>query len=317
MDGQVVSRFSQIGWHSHYRIIYTPGTMRLFLLPISTRRTLIYCERTKPPQGVKPSIQDRLTTNGNKVFRRIPYEEWGLKTIPHLNSKRKEAELSHKDEVEVLFPSLFLKESKVLETCRQLATERQALHRQRMIYSAIGAPLTLPFALLPIIPNIPGFYLLFRAWSHWKALRGGQHLEFLVKNNLIKSSPSTAMDEVYTAGLMYPSRTMSRVAPRPTREQGEAVVEILDAQTKGGEDDVMLLQKWNGKLIAEEFGLPAMEVEIERAVEQVEQQIKDKEQLIQEKKEIEKATRPPGMTEEEAEKIAEAKIKQAEKENKI
>ena len=166
--------------------------MRLFLLPISTRRTLIYCERTKPPQGVKPSIQDRivtkanetwlsfekaeggwkkwLTTNGNKVFRRIPYEEWGLKTIPHLNSKRKEAELSHKDEVEVLFPSLFLKESKVLETCRQLATERQALHRQRMIYSAIGAPLTLPFALLPIIPNIPGFYLLFRAWSHWKGM---------------------------------------------------------------------------------------------------------------------------------------------------
>lgn len=125
------------------------------------------------------------------------------------------------------------------------------------------------------------------------------------------------MDEVYTAGLMYPSRQMSRVAPRPTREQGEVVAEIIDMQTKSGEDDVMLLQKWNGKLIAEEFGLPAMEVEIERAVEQVEQQIKDKEQLIQEKKEIEKATRPPEMSEEEAEKIAEIKVKQEEKERKM
>lgn len=164
--------------------------MRLFLLPISTRRTLIYCERAKPPPGIKPSIQDRvvnkanetwlsfektpggwkktLTTYGNKVFRRIPYEEWGLKTIPTLSNKRREAELSQQDKVEVLFPSLFLKQNNVLDVCKQLAVERQPLHRQRMIYSAIGAPLTLPFALLPVIPNIPGFYLLFRAWSHWK-----------------------------------------------------------------------------------------------------------------------------------------------------
>lgn len=166
--------------------------MRLFLLPISTRRTLIYCEHTKPPTGVKPSIQDRvvnkanetwlsfekadggwkktLTTYGNKMFRRIPYEEWGLKTIPHLNQKRIDAEMKKQDQVEVLFPSMFLKQSKVLDVVKQLAVERQPLHRQRMIYSAIGAPLTLPFAALPIIPNIPGFYLLFRAWSHWKGL---------------------------------------------------------------------------------------------------------------------------------------------------
>lgn len=32
----------------------------------------------------------------------------------------------------------------------------------------------------------------------------------------------------------------------------------------------MVLQKWNGKLIAEKFEIPEMEVEIERAVEQVE-----------------------------------------------
>jgi HD-like signal output (HDOD) protein len=36
----------------------------------------------------------------------------------------------------------------------------------------------------------------------------------------------------------------------------------------------MLLQRWNGKLLAEEFKLPDMEVEIERAVEQVERSIK-------------------------------------------
>jgi hypothetical protein len=147
------------------------------------------------------------------------------------------------------------------------------------------------------------------------ALRGAQHLEFLSNNNLIRPSPSTALDEVYTAGLMYPSRQMSRVARRPTRDQGEAVAEIIDSQTNGGVEDVMLLQKWNGKLLAEEFKLPDMEVEIERAVEQVEQSIKAKEELIQEKKEIEKATRPAGMSEQEAEKRIDAEI-QHEKETR-
>lgn len=267
-------------------------------------------------------------------MKKIPYEEWGLKTIPALSAKRKEMEISQQEKVEVLYPRLFMKDSKVLEACKQLALERQPLHRKRAIWSAIGAPLTLPFALLPIIPNIPGFYLLFRAWSHWKgvfcfhpvyyppantisALKGAQHLEFLVQNNLIKSSPSTALDQLYTAGLMYPSRQMSRVAPAPTPDQGEAVAEIVANQTNGGVEDVMLLQKWNGKLLAESFELPDMEVEIERAVEQVENSIKAKELLVKEKLEIESGTQPPGMSEKEAKLIAEEEINQAEEVKKV
>ncbi len=149
------------------------------------------------------------------------------------------------------------------------------------------------------------------------ALRGGQHLEFLVQNNLIKPSPSAALDEVYTAGLMYPSRQMSRVAARPTHEQGKAVAEIVDSQTNCGVEEVMLLQKWNGKLLAEEFNLPEMEAEIERAVEQVEDSIRAKEELIQEKNEIEKATRPSGTSEQEAEKRIDAEIQHDKKTNKL
>lgn len=48
----------------------------------------------------------------------------------------------------------------------------------------------------------------------------------------------------------------------------------------------MMLQRWNGKLIAEDFHLPEMEIEIERAVEQVEQAIKQKDELAEEKKEV-------------------------------
>jgi hypothetical protein len=36
----------------------------------------------------------------------------------------------------------------------------------------------------------------------------------------------------------------------------------------------MLLQTWNGRVLAEAYELPEMEIEIERAVEQVEKAIK-------------------------------------------
>lgn len=95
---------------------------------------------------------------------------------------------------------------------------------------------------------------------------------------------------------MYPTREISRAAPRPTREQAEQVAKVVEQQTNGGTEDVMVLQRWNGKLIAEQFKLPDMEVEIERAVEQVEKSIKAKEELIEEKLELEKATAKTGQT---------------------
>lgn len=292
--------------------------MRLFLLPISTRRSLIYCERMHEKLASDRTILDRITNKanetwaswekddkswkrwkktltvyGNKALRRIPYEEWGLKTIPPLTAKRRQAELEGKEKVEVIFPGLFLRNEKVPGILQQLATERQALHRKRMIWSIIGMPLSAPFILVPVIPNIPFFYLVFRAYSHWKALSGSKHLEFILQNKLLKSVPSSELDEVYTAGLMYPSREISRNAPVPSREQAEDISNIIEKQTNNGSEDVMVLQRWNGKLIAERFKLSEMEVEIERAVEQVEQAIKGREELLEEKRELERATAAP------------------------
>lgn len=107
------------------------------------------------------------------MLRRIPYEEWGLKSIPALSeTRRKELEAvvaeGGKGKVEVLFPGTYLKEGKVLETLKKLATERQALHKSKMIWSLGIAPLTAPFMLVPIVPNIPFFYMVFRGWSHWR-----------------------------------------------------------------------------------------------------------------------------------------------------
>lgn len=257
-----------------------------------------------------------ITVYGNKAFKQIPYEEWGLKTIPALTAKRKSAVVEGKEKVEVMFPGLFLQEKKVPSILLQLATERQALHRKRMLWSIFGMPITIPFILVPVIPNIPFFYLVFRAYSHWKALQGSKHLEFILKTKLLKTIPSSELDEVYTAGLMYSTREISRNAPRPTQHQIEEISKVVDKQTNDGSEDVMVLQRWNGKLIAERFKLPEMEVEIERAVEQVERAIKGKEELVEEKRELERATAAPGQTngEKAAEIPLEKRSEQVEKE---
>ena len=112
-----------------------------------------------------------------------------------------------------------------------------------------------------------------------------------MSKDLVKITASAQMDEMYTAGLLHPNRKASRAAPYPTEAETEQVSRVVEAQTHGGKEDVMVLQRWNGKLIAERFHLPEMEVEIERAVEQVERAIeKEKSELDDEKKEVMKAT---------------------------
>lgn len=141
------------------------------------------------------------------------------------------------------------------------------------------------------IPNIPFFYVCFRAYSHYRALYGGKLLEHLMSKDLVMKTHSPQMDEMYTAGLLHPTRKASREAPRPTSQETEQVARVVKAQTHGGKEDVMVLQRWNGKLIGEAFRLPEMEIEIERAVEQVEKAIeKERSELDEEKQEVMAAT---------------------------
>lgn len=138
------------------------------------------------------------------------------------------------------------------------------------------------------IPNLPFFYMVFRAYSHWRALSGSKHLEHLLNTSVLHPRPSATLDNLYTAGLLNPNRNSTRNADIPTREQSRAVADRLRAQTHGGQEDIMLLHGWNGKLLAEKLGLPGLQVEVERAVEQVQVGLnKDKAELQSEKKEVE------------------------------
>lgn len=146
--------------------------MRLFLIPISTRRALIYSRPLRKDTPKELSYLDRATSKaaqtwasweeaeggwkkhlvtwGNRVQQRIPFEEWGLKSIPSLNSQRRIDEEHGKKKIEVLFPGNSVRLDKVSSILRTIATERQEFHQKKMWWSFGIAPITAPLGLIPM-----------------------------------------------------------------------------------------------------------------------------------------------------------------------
>lgn len=96
--------------------------------------------------------------------------------------------------------------------------------------------------------QIPFFYLAFRAYSHWKgnssepyvstykvltsfaALKGGEHLEFLLKNNLLAPVPSPELDTVYKKG-QNPGNDKPEANVPSKDNDGTLLINDGDAQT--------------------------------------------------------------------------------------
>jgi hypothetical protein len=131
------------------------------------------------------------------------------------------------------------------------------------------------------VPNLPFFYLVYRAWSHWRALSGGKHIQFLLDKNLLKPTPSTTLESLYSSGV--------------AQKTGESI-DSLAAQTQSGYDpegkrkEVLLLHQTFGKEVAEELKVPELQIELERAIWQVENDMKAKDELAEEKERLNAAT---------------------------
>lgn len=151
----------------------------------------------------------------NILLEKIPYEEYSLKSIPSRRSILKqvqELEQKKRDQqttssgtlkepckhlIEVVYPPSAITQSRAHEVLKSLAHNGVQTHLKYMLISLGVAPLTLPFVLIPIVPNIPGFYLLYRAWCNWKAWEGAKHLQALVKEDSLVFKGSEEMSQAY------------------------------------------------------------------------------------------------------------------------
>ncbi len=120
------------------------------------------------------------------------------------------------------------------------------------------------------MPNLPFFYLVYRAWSHWRALGGSKHVQFLLQHKLLNMTPSRILDQVY-ADQKQPLPS----SPSATTDSDPDATTTADpAGVPNADGETMLLSQANGKKMSQALDLPQLEVELERAIWQVEAAIK-------------------------------------------
>ncbi|OGE56346.1 hypothetical protein PENARI_c003G02616 [Penicillium arizonense] len=258
--------------------------MRLFLIPISTSRVLIYARPLQKDMAKELSVLDRVTTKaaetwakweeaekgwkkhlvtwGNRVQQRIPYEEWGLKSIPSFETQKRLDNSHGENKIDVLFPGNAVRQETITSLLRTIATERQELHKKKMMWSLFLAPVTAPFGLVPVIPNIPFFYVAYRGWSHWRALNGSKHLEHLVEKNLLNPISFPALEQLYAKRA---SRALD--SAKIDTPHSEVIEEIEQSE------DRILLKMSDAKKLATILEAPELALEAERAIIQVREQL--------------------------------------------
>ena len=94
----------------------------------------------------------------------------------------------------MLYPPSFISGVAVLEEITALAYRRSPHHQRLLVYNAIGIPLTTPFLVVPVIPNIPMYYFMWRAWSHYRAWMSSRYLLALLEHNLLEPRAEEEMD---------------------------------------------------------------------------------------------------------------------------
>jgi len=157
------------------------------------------------------------------------------------------------------------------------------------------APLTAPFAIVPIIPNLPFFFCVWRSWSHWRAYKASAYLEDFLKRDAIIPQESKELDKVYfdaaqsiqassklqeTNSPSKPADLDSDASSTSTSPEKEPPSESKQTQTGPGPNDSsgLLLTRDAVPELEKVLGLDpnsSFSTEVYRALEQARMRIQD------------------------------------------
>ncbi|KAG2151325.1 mitochondrial K+-H+ exchange-related-domain-containing protein [Suillus clintonianus] len=281
----------------------------------STKAADLWAGFGKAPEG---SWKLRTYELGERIVDRIDFEELALKGVdPSLGPSITHADITGQEANEVKSsekqtprealripliypPSIYasLPSTGVNEVShpsivhlRTLLSSREPRHRRGFWMWMAIAPLTAPFILVPVIPNLPFFFCAWRSWSHYRAYRTSQYLSSLLEHGFIAPEPSPALDQLYAsyAPSLANSEIMRSPAAPPPRSAASLPVAnnsnayncrpSNDATASSSQPDVSNVHKTSRRLlltrdaiphILQLFGLPqSSAADMYRAVEQV------------------------------------------------
>ncbi|VEU23848.1 DEKNAAC105035 [Brettanomyces naardenensis] len=182
---------------------------------IETRLTNKAAELWKKMENSKSSINKKIVHLVNALLSKIPWFETSLRSIPSrtmINRFTKEgnepinaheiqrAQLTseHLKAIPLFYPLNLSSPSRIVG---QIAPDLPLVYqnqRKFLLRDILLLPLTIPFILVPVIPNVPGFYLVYRAYCHWNVLKGIDHLRYLmIEGDHLDSIPIFSVDKLY------------------------------------------------------------------------------------------------------------------------
>lgn len=166
----------------------------------------------------KYKINQKIVEYVKKLLDTIPYEENCLKLFPskpamirEINKQEVSPSLSLlalliQSEVEKhhitanqlkpipLYHPAFQSPATIIDQLYFFRNHARSLHLKNAILCAVGIPITLPFALVPVVPNVPGLYLTYRLYCNIKALLGVKHLDYLLQTKNTDVAPAEPHD---------------------------------------------------------------------------------------------------------------------------
>lgn len=142
--------------------------------------------------------------------------------------------------------------------------KRVPYHKKYMYYSAYWVPISCTFVIVPLVPNIPLAYNLFRLYSHYKAYKGAQHLETLASYGNLKYAPNEAIDDVLATTQFLDAQDITfpdQVKQLVETEKKPNLADVLDEKV----DLDGVLNHEQIKQLVERLQVPGLELELSRA----------------------------------------------------
>ncbi|CAE7124094.1 unnamed protein product [Rhizoctonia solani] len=191
----------------------------------------------KAPGGWKLKVH----TYGEKLVDKIDFEELALASIdtslgPKISQLgthgsagkelSKQQTNAHDISIPLIYPPSFMSSVDPLASLQQQLALRSPLHRRKTWFWVGVIPFTAPFMLIPVMPNLPFFFCVWRAWTHWKAHKASIYLLELSNKDAIHTSPSQDLDSVYSNA----SKLLPDPAPKANNEHNNPKADSSIAQ---------------------------------------------------------------------------------------
>lgn len=176
-------------------------------------------------ESSKFSVNQKIVQLVRRLLSSIPYDENSLRSFPSKSTMIREINEEHRElfpravmtsEVESdavsvdqlkpipVYHPQFQEPQAILDQVNKFRSSLTSYHKKWAVVCAIGIPLSLPMALIPVVPNVPGFYFAYRLYCHLQALRGADNLRYLLESTDDSVEDTTHLSFRSVSGLDKP-----------------------------------------------------------------------------------------------------------------